>query len=106
MSKYQWGDVDSAAVLTELLWPPDAPLVLFVGTLRSEDRATSPFLQALFAAQGLMARDQKRGSLRGLGLDCRELAVEMLAHDEASTLAQARLGEMDPAKSVRSPPPT
>jgi serine/threonine protein kinase len=95
----QWGDVDSATLLAELLRPPDAPVLLFVGTFRSEDRATSPFLQALFEAQGLVARDQNRGSIGGPGFDCRELAVELLAHDEASTLALALLGEMDPSKS-------
>ena len=94
----QWGDVDSAALLVELLRPPDAPVLLFLGTYRSEDRATSPFLQALFEAQGL-ARDQDQDPCGGLGLDCRELAVELLAHDEASALALALLGEIDPSRS-------
>ena len=94
----QWGDVDSAALLVELLRPPDAPVLLFLGTYRSEDRATSPFLQALFEAQGL-ARDQNQDPCGGFGLDCRELAVELLAHDEASALALALLGELDPSKS-------
>ena len=100
----QWGDVDSAALLVELLRPPDAPVLLFLGTYRSEDRATSPFLQALFEAQGL-ARDQDQDPRGGLGLDCRELAVELLAHDEASALALALLGEIGSVKVVRPAKP-
>ena len=94
----QWGDVDSAALLVELLRPPDAPVLLFLGTYRSEDRATSPFLQAFFEAQGL-ARDQNQELSGGSGLDYRELAVELLEHDEASALALALLGETGPSES-------
>jgi serine/threonine protein kinase len=95
----QWGDVDSAALLAELLRPPDAPVLLFVGTYRTEDRATSPFLQALFEGDGLLSRDQNRGSSGAPALDCREVAVELLAHDEASSLALALIGEIDPSTS-------
>jgi serine/threonine protein kinase/tetratricopeptide (TPR) repeat protein len=94
----QWGDFDSAALLAELLRPPDAPVLLFLGTYRSEDRATSPFLRALFEAHGL-ARDEKQEPGGGFGLDCRELAVELLAPDEASALAAALLGDPDPSSS-------
>jgi eukaryotic-like serine/threonine-protein kinase len=95
----QWGDVDSAALLVELLRPPDAPVLLFLGTYRSEDRATSPFLQALFEAHGPV-RDQNQVPSGGLGLDCRDLAVELLAHDDASSLALALLGEVAGSKST------
>ena len=94
----QWGDIDSAALLIELLRPPDAPVLLFLGTYRTEDRVTSPFLQALLGAQG-RSRDQDQSSCNELGLDCRELAVESLAHDEARALVLALLGESDPSTS-------
>jgi tetratricopeptide (TPR) repeat protein len=95
----QWGDVDSAALLLDLLRPPDAPVLLFLGTYRTEDRATSPFLKALFGATGL-TQGQSSDSCGILVPDCRELAVEMLTHDEASALASDLLGETEPLKPL------
>ena len=83
----QWGDADSAALLLELLRPPDAPRLLLVGCYRSEDTASSPLLRALLAL------------LEGAapGFDRRELALGTLEPSDAEALARLLLGREDEA---------
>jgi hypothetical protein len=69
----QWGDLDSAALMADLLRPPDPPVFLFLGCYRSEDEARSPCLEALFDLQTLGQR--------------RQVAVDPLTLEEASRLA-------------------
>src|SRR5262249_50009231 len=82
----QWGDLDSATLLIDLLRPPEPPVLLLLGCYRSTDVATSPMLGALLEAwQGV-----------GEHLDWRELDVEELSPSEAETLARTLLGRPGP----------
>lgn len=72
----QWGDMDSAALLVELLQPPDAPVLLLIGSYRSEYADRSPSLKRLLA-----------GFAEHEGLDRRVLDIEPLSLEESRELA-------------------
>jgi serine/threonine protein kinase len=95
----QWGDVDSAVLLEDLLRPPDAPVLLLLVCYRSEYAATSPCLQALLQAEASFAY---RSSQESAGLDRRELTIEPLDLPEARKLALELLGPYDPAATIRA----
>ncbi|HEY8377125.1 MAG TPA: hypothetical protein VIK91_11580, partial [Nannocystis sp.] len=73
----QWGDRDSAALLADLLRPPDAPALLLIASYRSEAH-TGAVLKTL--------REAARGEL-----DMRELHIGPLSERDAEDLAQALL---------------
>ncbi len=78
----QWGDVDSAALLLDLIGPPSPPL-LFVAAYRTEEADRSPILKLL------------RSARPGGASEPREVEVGPLAATDASALAFALLGEGD-----------
>jgi tetratricopeptide (TPR) repeat protein len=76
----QWGDSDSAALLTELIRPPDAPSFLFIGCHRSEEGA-NPFLTALAESNRFLWSevDRREMNLDPLSIpEAKELAVRLL----------------------------
>ncbi len=86
----QWGDVDSALMLAEILQPPEPPPLLLLACFRSEDRDTSPFLRTFTQEQA------KEDS----GLDWRELPLGVLTIEEARDLASRLLAEDGAAPSI------
>ena len=88
----QWGDLDGATQLMELLRPPGAPVLLLLACYRSEDADTSPCLNILQRALEKASTD----------LDQHQLSVDPLSHDEACELALSLLGRRDSASQVQA----
>jgi tetratricopeptide (TPR) repeat protein len=74
-----WGDIDSALAITELIQTPDAPALFWVGTYRSDEAKTSPFLRQLRALNPSLAQ---QGS---------NIEVGALSQDDAAALVSALL---------------
>jgi serine/threonine protein kinase/tetratricopeptide (TPR) repeat protein len=81
----QWGDIDSALLLSDLLASTQSPVLLFIGCFRSEDSERSPFLHEISRAI----------ATKPAGLEHRVLSVEPLTQAEARELALALLGKDD-----------
>ena len=77
----QWGDVDSGALLNEILRPPDPPNLLLIASYRSEEAEVNPLLRALLSKQ----------SNAGSRSNVCELEIGELAASEAHELALALL---------------
>jgi tetratricopeptide (TPR) repeat protein len=88
----QWGDMDSALLLSDLLRPPDPPVLLLVGSYRSEYANVSPFLRVLLQPEsdGSSPRDCREVPLKPLTLaEGRELALRLIGQDDPAAVALA-----------------
>jgi tetratricopeptide (TPR) repeat protein len=88
----QWGDADSAALLVEVLSPPDAPILLLLGTYRLEDELNSPFLQDLLSDEAKRRTSERRTLTTGplTPVEARELAMALLDRDDTDAQGQAQ----------------
>jgi len=78
----QWADVDSAALIEEVLRPPGSPPLLLIASYRSED-ASSAFVTAL----------EKLHATGRDAIEIRDIEVGTLEHAEACELALTLLGD-------------
>ncbi len=87
----QWGDTDRAALLSDLLRPPNSPVLCLLCAYRSEYAATSACLQALLAQEGTGPGTPASRTVAVLPLDAAEtkaLALELLGPDHVAASAQ------------------
>jgi tRNA A-37 threonylcarbamoyl transferase component Bud32 len=89
---FQWGDSDSAALLAELLLPPDPPVLLLIASFRSEDEVTSPILQQFLRTPCEDGAVPQR----------KVLDVEDLSRGDAHKLARALLGSCEATVAARA----
>ncbi len=104
----QWGDRESAELVSELLQPPDPPPLMLILCCRREERRASVFLEQLFGdrrrgdkpGRNLQGDDRppagdrrRRDRPRLEGVAVREVAVDELSTQDAAELALTQLGE-------------
>ncbi len=89
----QWGDVDSANVLRDLLRPPDAPSMMFLAVYQAEYAEGSPMLETLL----------DEASYAGSKVpDVRHLTIGPLTPYEARDFALSLLGKTDEATRIHA----
>jgi hypothetical protein len=76
---FQWGDVDSARLLQEILQPPDPPAVLFVVAYRREESESSACVRDLLAFVRHNAPE----------LECHDVPIAEMSLDESRDLVRA-----------------
>jgi serine/threonine protein kinase len=90
----QWGDIDSAMLLLDLMQPPQPPPLLLLGSYRSEDIEQSAFLRAIksLGAEGPSGSWRRELAVEPLTLaESRELALELLGRSGASAQTEAQV---------------
>lgn len=78
----QWGDTDSANALFEVLRPPEPPVVLFVGSYRSDEAKDSRFLSAW----------NELPQRHGVQLHVTNVTVSPLSVEDCTTMIISSLG--------------
>ncbi len=90
----QWGDIDSAMLLLDLMQLPEPPPLLLLGSYRSEDIEQSAFLRAIksLGTEGTSGSWRHELAIEPLTLaESRELALELLGRAGGSARTEAQI---------------
>lgn len=86
----QWGDSDSAVAIFDLLRPPEAPNVLFLGTFRSDEAADSDFVAKWLWLEETAGETHESIPVAPLSQDeCIELVVKLTERNTESIRRRA-----------------
>lgn len=86
----QWGDVDSAVLLAEVVQPPDPPPLLLIATYRTEEAETSPVLKTFLTERANVDPGRREVVVGELdGADARDLAVSLVGDLRGDAAARA-----------------
>jgi tRNA A-37 threonylcarbamoyl transferase component Bud32/tetratricopeptide (TPR) repeat protein len=87
----QWGDPDSAALLTDLLRPPDPPVLLLMSSYRSEEADSSAFLRTWLATSATEAVERRQVLVQPLTVEeGQRLGLQLLGRHDSAALERAR----------------
>lgn len=89
----QWGDADSTDILLQILKPPQAPRVFFLGSYRSDEADASPFLQAWDERQEKYEVEIDRRDVTVFPFsqdECTQLVIDLLQQDNEVVQKRSR----------------
>ncbi len=87
----QWGDPENAVLIEDLIRPPAAPVMLLIGSFRTDDAEDSPLVRILQRSdfEGPERRELTVGALTNV--ESRELALALLGRNDAVSRAAAHV---------------
>ncbi len=97
-----WGDAENAPLIEDLMRAPRAPVMLLVGSYRSEDGETSALVRALRASSVFSGAPAADDPVLPAVPERMELTVGELSQGESRELALTLLGRHDPVARVEA----
>ncbi len=98
----QWADIDTAALIAELMRGPETPRLLLLLAYRTGDRTKSEPLKMLLGESSPIALEHAVFSRETRPVEVRLVEVNALGGEDASSLARSLLGSQGPAAASQA----